>query len=222
MMKTHWMLAAAAAAALVVTGPAELAAQSARGQQARSQAARQEALREQQRRQTERARVEAERRRLEQLNGRRDSRTYDPRYDRRDSRSYDPRDARRYDPRYDRRDNGPAFCRSGEGHPVFGRRWCYDKGYGLGGRSWGDIIFRDRNTRRNQSFNRSILATIIGASTLGRFESYGHQYVRGNTTGRWVPYGNTHGLVVSIGGTPIARLIDYNGDGRVDDVQMLR
>lgn len=216
-MKAHWMLAAAAAAALAVASPADLAAQSARGQQARVQEARreqqarvQEARREQQRREAERARVEAERRRLEQLNARRDSRTYDP------------RNTRRYDPRNNRRDNGPAFCRSGEGHPVFGRRWCYEKGYSLGGRSWGDIFLRDRNTRRYQPFNRSILAAIIGAPTLGRFESYGHQYVRGTTTGRWVPYGNTHGLVVSIGGTPIARLIDYNGDGRIDDVQMLR
>lgn len=30
------------------------------------------------------------------------------------------------------RNGAPAFCRSGEGHPVFGRRWCIDKGHGLG------------------------------------------------------------------------------------------
>lgn len=31
------------------------------------------------------------------------------------------------------RDDGiPAFCRTGEGHPVFGRRWCFEKGFGLG------------------------------------------------------------------------------------------
>lgn len=31
-----------------------------------------------------------------------------------------------------RRGKGPAFCRSGAGHPVFGRRWCVQKGFGLG------------------------------------------------------------------------------------------
>ena len=30
--------------------------------------------------------------------------------------------------------NGPPFCRSGQGHPVHGRQWCVDKGWGLGGR----------------------------------------------------------------------------------------
>lgn len=29
-------------------------------------------------------------------------------------------------------DRGPAFCRSGQGHPVHGRRWCIEKGFGLG------------------------------------------------------------------------------------------
>jgi hypothetical protein len=32
------------------------------------------------------------------------------------------------------RGNGPPFCRSGQGHPVHGRQWCVDKGWGLGGR----------------------------------------------------------------------------------------
>ena len=26
----------------------------------------------------------------------------------------------------------PSFCRSGAGHPVHGRAWCIDKGFGLG------------------------------------------------------------------------------------------
>lgn len=36
---------------------------------------------------------------------------------------------------FDRRmrdDGTPAFCRTGEGHPVFGRRWCLERGFGLG------------------------------------------------------------------------------------------
>ncbi|MGK2961706.1 MAG: hypothetical protein ACSLFK_06095, partial [Gemmatimonadaceae bacterium] len=31
------------------------------------------------------------------------------------------------------REGSPSFCRSGEGHPVWGRDWCIDKGFGLGG-----------------------------------------------------------------------------------------
>lgn len=37
---------------------------------------------------------------------------------------------------------GPAFCRSGAGHPVFGRRWCLEKGFGL-----GRSTFLDRDRR---------------------------------------------------------------------------
>ena len=57
--------------------------------------------------------------------------------------------------RQNRRGNGPPFCRSGAGHPVHGRRWCIEKGWGLGnddlrlrqGRAIVDrddrVIFRD-------------------------------------------------------------------------------
>ncbi len=34
-----------------------------------------------------------------------------------------------------KRGQGPAFCRSGEGHPVFGPGWCRDRGFELGSRS---------------------------------------------------------------------------------------
>lgn len=64
----------------------------------------------------------------------------------------DPADARRSDDRRDdddvwsddvyradqgnqgKRGNGPAFCRSGAGHPVFGTDWCQEKGFGRGDR----------------------------------------------------------------------------------------
>ncbi|HLT48536.1 MAG TPA: hypothetical protein VK002_14985 [Rubricoccaceae bacterium] len=70
------------------------------------------------------------------------------RYIARDLERYGRYDGRRYgrdryydrDGRYDRDgnrgDRGPAFCRSGEGHPVFGRRWCTDRGY-YPDRGWG-------------------------------------------------------------------------------------
>lgn len=43
-----------------------------------------------------------------------------------------------------RRGRGPAFCRSGAGHPVHGRRWCVQKGFGLG----RDILFDTRRRGR--------------------------------------------------------------------------
>lgn len=46
---------------------------------------------------------------------------------------------RRY--RAAKRGKGPAFCRSGAGHPVHGREWCLEKGFGLGDR--GDVFFED-------------------------------------------------------------------------------
>ena len=41
--------------------------------------------------------------------------------------------------------NGPPFCRSGQGHPVHGRQWCVDKGWGLGGRDVRLDRRRDRD-----------------------------------------------------------------------------
>lgn len=53
-------------------------------------------------------------------------------------RDRDERDDERYDDRWDdsrnqEQDRGPAFCRTGEGHPKFGWRWCEERGYGRDG-----------------------------------------------------------------------------------------
>lgn len=94
-----------------------------------------------------------------------DRRGGDPRYegDRRSSERYE-RTERRSE-RYDRNDRryesrapaqkgkngkGPAFCRNGEGHPVHGRQWCRDKGFGLG----GDYYDARRDQRRYESRDR--------------------------------------------------------------------
>jgi hypothetical protein len=45
-----------------------------------------------------------------------------------------------------RRGRGPAFCRSGAGHPVHGRRWCLQKGFGLG----RDVLFDTRRRGRTR------------------------------------------------------------------------
>ena len=45
-------------------------------------------------------------------------------------------------------DASPSFCRSGAGHPVHGRAWCIDKGFGLGRSSVHyDAYRRYPNTR---------------------------------------------------------------------------
>jgi hypothetical protein len=243
-MKANWMMVAAAGAALGISMPMEAAAQGnsnrARQQQEvqrqREQARetarqaaerRQSAERDRLRRQQEAAnraglvlrRDDYDRARRER--DRRDDR-YDPRgiYDRRDDR-YDPRDRR--DTRYDRR--GPAFCRSGEGHPVHGRRWCTDKGFGLGREHsrdvWGDIVFGDRRYD-NRQLSRSTLGDILGSVVLGRFDSYGRTYYgNGSLSGRWLDNRATV-LQLYMGSVPIARLTDTNRDGRVDSVSLLR
>ena len=47
----------------------------------------------------------------------------------------------------------PSFCRSGAGHPVHGRSWCLDKGFGLG-RSY--VHYDDyRRSGRARVYDRS-------------------------------------------------------------------
>ena|SRR5688572_24794102 len=51
--------------------------------------------------------------------------------------------------------NGPAFCRSGEGHPVHGRQWCRDKGWDVSGTSIFDLgRARDRDRDRDERERR--------------------------------------------------------------------
>lgn len=59
------------------------------------------------------------------------------------------------------RGRGPAFCRSGAGHPVHGRRWCLQKGFGLGGLSLEDIIFRAQRRDRSNASVIDILEDVL-------------------------------------------------------------
>jgi hypothetical protein len=125
------------------------------------------------------------------------------------------------------RNGAPAFCRSGAGHPVWGANWCLDKGFGLGygNERWGvartieDIIFRSPDPRR-RVVERDRLGALIGEVALGRLAL--QAAVLGGTdplTGMWL--GETSGpmtLRVLSGRTPVAELVDYNRDGRVDTV----
>lgn len=49
--------------------------------------------------------------------------------------------------------NGPAFCRSGAGHPVHGRRWCEDRGHGVYSTDRYDTRTTDRKRRGSSSYD---------------------------------------------------------------------
>lgn len=123
----------------------------------------------------------------------------------------------------------PAFCRSGAGHPVHGRRWCLEKGFGLGeplwrrGRRGGgpleEIIFRiPGGERRRGDLERSDLVDILGEVVFGRIAEEGARTgVQGPIAGRWLEAeGGARILQLRVGSAPLAELTDLDGDGRVD------
>ncbi len=128
-------------------------------------------------------------------------------------------------PYYDEVKSGaPAFCRSGEGHPVFGREWCLEKGFGLGDYRdlrWGrttdvrDVIFRevDRGT-----LARAVLINVLGDVVFNRLGL--HALTLGYSdplTGVWL--GDPTGpqvLRVTSGEYPIAEIYDGDRDNRAD------
>ncbi|HEX7119681.1 MAG TPA: hypothetical protein VF212_12880 [Longimicrobiales bacterium] len=125
--------------------------------------------------------------------------------------------------RGDRGGRGPKFCRNGEGHPVHGRRWCAEKGFGrydvwrrVG---WGDIVFGDVG-RREASLGRGTLIDILGDVVFGRLSEAGRRSGGGPLQGRWLRAGGYGGDVLQVrsGDRPLAELTDLDGDGRVDAV----
>jgi hypothetical protein len=124
--------------------------------------------------------------------------------------------------------NAPAFCRSGgAGHPVFGPRWCQDKGFGSGYDRWDrdgwDHVVLRRPRQPDRQIGRSVLSDMLGSVVLGRFESYARQYYgAGPVTGHWIEDRNTAVLQLSIGGVPFARILDTSRNGRVDGVLLRR
>jgi hypothetical protein len=122
------------------------------------------------------------------------------------------------------RDGAPAFCRSGAGHPVWGREWCIDKGFGLGasgGWRWGrhrpdDVAFLMLDER--PSLDRVGLIDVLGSLIFNRLAL--HAVTLGLADplgGRWL--GEPSGarvLTMHSGDVPVAELIDWDRDGRVD------
>jgi hypothetical protein len=120
------------------------------------------------------------------------------------------------------RGDAPSFCRTGEGHPVWGRQWCIDKGFGLGGDlRWGitndvdDIVFRRADSG---TLARSVLMDVLGDVVFDRLGL--HAITLGYTdplTGVWL--GEETGprvLRITSGSIPIAEIVDDDRDSRAD------
>jgi hypothetical protein len=117
----------------------------------------------------------------------------------------------------------PAFCASGAGHPVWGREWCIDKGFGLGGGSvlWSrgtvdDVIFRRRGDR--DRVDGGSLLDVLGGIVFDRLAL--HALALGfdePIQGLWVAEpGGPRLLRVYSGERPVAELMDADRDDRVE------
>jgi hypothetical protein len=125
------------------------------------------------------------------------------------------------------REGAPSFCRTGAGHPVWGREWCIDKGFGLGsyedyrwGRTTdiGDIIYSRRSTA--DRFVGTALESLLGSTafnrlalhaiTLGLVEPLVGTFI-GEPTGPQF-------FSVNSGAYPVAELYDSNRDSRWDNL----
>ena len=121
----------------------------------------------------------------------------------------------------------PSFCRSGAGHPVWGRQWCVDKGFGIGSGNdvrWGrttstigDIIFGRRVVDKETLLRDALIAT-VGNVVLDRLGL--HALTMGYTepiTGMWVaqPTG-AQVLMLNSGTYPVAEVVDVDRDNRAD------
>jgi hypothetical protein len=246
MMKTGWIMAAAAALALSAM-PVDLAAQ---GNAAAARERQQQARGQADRAQRERA-AEVERQRQRELEWERQARDRERQVRDRDrereqerQREWERQREREWE-RERQRDRGrqgrdvnsrqqrggsPSFCRSGEGHPVFGRQWCREKGFGLGSERWdsrrmGDVILRQpRSGRYDQRLDRRGLVDVLGDVVFSRFDTLGRQHGSGPVYGTWLDNGYGYGssLQLWVGSVPFAELVDTNRDGRVDRVLVRR
>jgi hypothetical protein len=124
-------------------------------------------------------------------------------------------------------DGSPAFCRSGAGHPVFGRQWCIDKRFGLGSDNdfrWGrteriaDLLFLQPVTK--ESLARDALLALLGPVAFDRLAL--HAITLGLSdplSGRWMVSpepGAPNVLLVSSGSLPVAEVVDIDRDNRAD------
>lgn len=121
----------------------------------------------------------------------------------------------------------PSFCRSGAGHPVWGRQWCVDKGFGLGTDGdyrWSRVLDPSNvvitRAAATGDLTRDVLMDVLGSVVLNRLAT--HAVTLGfqePLAGRWIGEPNDTGarvLLVSSGTRPVAEMVDVNRDGRAD------
>lgn len=125
-------------------------------------------------------------------------------------------------------EGSPSFCRSGAGHPNWGRQWCIDKGFGLGVDNsinsvrWGrnldvnDVVFVREPT--SATLTRAALEAVLGQRTVDRLAL--HAITLGLVdplvgTWRTDPAG-PRVLLVNSGGYPVAEIVDVDRDLRSD------
>jgi hypothetical protein len=120
--------------------------------------------------------------------------------------------------------NAPAFCRSGEGHPVWGREWCIQRGFGLGTGSgvwWNrghveDVVYRRRPAA--ERLDRRTLIEVLGDVAVNRLAL--HALAQGYDrplTGFWVAEPRSPQILrVFAGDRVVAEFVDLDADDRVD------
>ncbi|MGI8618862.1 MAG: hypothetical protein ACR2L6_07195 [Gemmatimonadaceae bacterium] len=122
-------------------------------------------------------------------------------------------------------EGSPSFCRSGAGHPNWGRQWCIDKGFGIGSDNdvrWGrnldlnDVVFLNEPT--STTLTRAALAAVLGERAVDRLAL--HAITLGLVdplvgTWRTDPAG-TRVLLVNSGNYPVAEIVDVDRDKRSD------
>jgi len=127
----------------------------------------------------------------------------------------------------DRGQGGPAFCRSGAGHPVYGRQWSLEKGFGLGGFGWrratlGRIVFQrtPRGRVEGRIGTREVVEILTGAVLDEIFGERRGNRDRSRLAGAWRGGPDDGILVLELfdGDDSIAELADTDLDGDVDVV----
>lgn len=125
-------------------------------------------------------------------------------------------------------EGSPSFCRSGAGHPNWGRQWCLDKGFGLGVDNsfnnvrWGrnldvnDLVFVREPT--SATLTRAALEAVLGQRAVDRLAL--HAITLGLVdplvgTWRTDPAG-PRVLLVNSGNYPVAEIVDVDRDLRSD------
>jgi hypothetical protein len=120
----------------------------------------------------------------------------------------------------------PSFCRSGAGHPVWGRQWCIEKGFGLGVDDelrWSRVLDPSNVviTRPTTSdLTRAVLMDVLGSVVLNRLATHAVTLgLQEPLTGRWLgdtPDAGSRVLLLSSGPRPVAEVVDLNRDNRAD------